>query len=79
MWCESWTPRRQDSSSPCKRRFLDSDHAEVFFREACGWFAVIVVLAVFNTVLGEELLSRRLLLPRMWGVFGKGDLSPMGC
>jgi len=31
------------------------------------------VLAVFNTVLGEELLFRGLLLPRMRGVFGKRD------
>lgn len=32
-----------------------------------------VVLAVFNTVLGEELLFRGVLLPRMKGVFGRGD------
>jgi membrane protease YdiL (CAAX protease family) len=31
------------------------------------------VLAVFNTVLGEELLFRGLLLPRMRGAFGKWD------
>ena len=34
---------------------------------------MIVALAVFNTVLGEELLFRGLLLPRMRAVFGKGD------
>jgi uncharacterized protein len=53
--------------------FLDSDRGEDFFSGAWGWFAVIVVLAVFNTVLGEELLFRGLLLPRMQGVFGRGD------
>jgi uncharacterized protein len=53
--------------------FLDSDRGEDFFRGAWGWFAVVVVLAVFNTVLGEELLFRGLLLPRMQGVFGRGD------
>src|ERR671910_2754920 len=53
--------------------FLDSDRGEDFFRGAWGWFAVVVVLAVFNTVLGEELLFRGLLLPRMQGVFGKRD------
>jgi hypothetical protein len=53
--------------------FLDSDRGEEFFRGEWGWFAVIVVLAVFNTVLGEELLFRGLLLPRMRGVFGRGD------
>jgi membrane protease YdiL (CAAX protease family) len=38
-----------------------------------GWFAVCVVLAIFNTVLGEELLFRGLLPPRMRGVFGRRD------
>src|SRR3712207_8637103 len=36
-----------------------------------GWFAVIVVQLVFNSVLGEDLLFRGLLLPRMRGVFGR--------
>jgi CAAX protease family protein len=58
--------------------FLDSDRAEEFFRGEWGWFAVIVVLAVFNTVLGEELLFRGLLLPRMRGVFGRGDFVANG-
>jgi uncharacterized protein len=53
--------------------FLDSDRGEAFFSGAWGWFAVVVVLAVFNTVLGEELLFRGLLLPRMQGVFGRRD------
>jgi membrane protease YdiL (CAAX protease family) len=53
--------------------FLSSDRGEDFFRDAWGWFAVVVVLAVFNTVLGEELLFRGLLLPRMQGVFGRRD------
>lgn len=52
---------------------LDSGRGEDFFRGAWGWFAVVVVLAVFNTVLGEGLLFRGLLLPRMRGVFGRGD------
>jgi membrane protease YdiL (CAAX protease family) len=34
---------------------------------------VVIVFVVFNTVLGEELLFRGLLLPRMQGVFGRGD------
>ncbi len=34
---------------------------------------VFVLLALFNTVLGEELLFRGFLLPRMAGVFGKAD------
>ena len=60
--------------------FLDSDRGEDFFRGAWGWFALFVVLGVFNTVLGEELLFRGLLLPRMRGVFGRwGTGSPTGC
>jgi uncharacterized protein len=53
--------------------FLDSDRGEDFFRGAWGWFAVVVVLQLFNTLLGEELLFRGLLLPRMQGVFGRRD------
>jgi membrane protease YdiL (CAAX protease family) len=53
--------------------FLGSDRGEDFFRGAWGWFAVEVVLVIFNTVLGEELLFRGLLLPRMRAVFGRGD------
>ena len=53
--------------------FLSSDRGENFFRGAWGWFAVVVVFAVFNTVLGEELLFRGLLLPRMRAVFGRRD------
>jgi uncharacterized protein len=53
--------------------YLDSDRGEDFFTGAWGWFAVVVVLAVFNTALGEELLFRGLLLPRMRDAFGRGD------
>jgi CAAX protease family protein len=53
--------------------FLGSDAGEDFFSGAWGWLAVIVVFATFNTVLGEELLFRGLLLPRMRGVFGRYD------
>jgi len=35
--------------------------------------ALFIVSALFNTVLGEELLFRGLLLPRMAGAFGKWD------
>ena len=34
---------------------------------------VLVVLSIFNTVIGEELLFRGVLLPRMKGVCGKYD------
>jgi membrane protease YdiL (CAAX protease family) len=53
--------------------FLGDDRGQAFFDGAWGWFAVVVVLALFNTVLGEELLFRGLLLPRMRGAFGRWD------
>jgi membrane protease YdiL (CAAX protease family) len=53
--------------------FITSPVGERFLEGAWGWFAVIVALGVFNTVLGEELLFRGFLLPRMEGAFGKRD------
>jgi uncharacterized protein len=53
--------------------FLGSDAGHAFLSGAWGWYAVIVALTLFNTVFGEELLFRGVLLPRMNGVFGKRD------
>jgi uncharacterized protein len=53
--------------------FLDSHAAHVFLNGNWAWFALIVTLALFNTVLGEELLFRGFLLPRMNGAFGRFD------
>jgi membrane protease YdiL (CAAX protease family) len=53
--------------------FLGSNAGEELLAGSWGWFAIIAALAVFNTVLGEELLFRGFLLPRMNGVFGRGD------
>jgi membrane protease YdiL (CAAX protease family) len=53
--------------------FVDSDVGKDFLSGAWGWFALTVLLQIFNTVLGEELLFRGLLLPRMNGAFGRGD------
>ena len=58
--------------------FLPSASGQEFFRGAWGWFAVVVVLQVFNTVLGEDLLFRGLLLPRIRGVFGRDDFIANG-
>ena len=40
---------------------------------AWGLFSLFCVSALFNTFLGEELLFRGVLLPKMEGVFGKWD------
>jgi membrane protease YdiL (CAAX protease family) len=53
--------------------FLGSDVGEGVLAGSWGWFALIAALSVFNTVLGEELLFRGYLLPRMNGRFGRRD------
>lgn len=61
-------PSDRDFSS-----FLDSNAGHAFLSGAWGWYALILVWFVFNTVVGEELLFRGFLLPRMNGAFGRGD------
>jgi membrane protease YdiL (CAAX protease family) len=53
--------------------FLDSQVGHSLLAGSWDWFAIIAALAVFNTVLGEELLFRGYLLPRMNGEFGRRD------
>jgi uncharacterized protein len=53
--------------------FIGTPDGRGFLSGAWDWFAVLVVMCVFNTVLGEELLFRGYLLPRMAGVFGRYD------
>ena len=53
--------------------FLDSPAGQDFLAGNWAWFAVILTMFIFNTVLGEELLFRGLLLPRMQGRFGRWD------
>jgi CAAX protease family protein len=62
------TPANRDMGT-----FLDSDAGRSFLSGNWGWFGLIVVLGLFNTVLGEELLFRGFLLPRMNRAFGRGD------
>jgi membrane protease YdiL (CAAX protease family) len=53
--------------------FSQSEAFAAFMSGNWVWFAIIVALFVFNTVLGEELLFRGVLLPRMQGAFGRWD------
>ena len=53
--------------------FLESTVGEDILAGAWGWFALLAAMFVFNTVLGEELLFRGYLLPRMNGAFGERD------
>ena len=52
---------------------LSSDAGQAMFHGSWGLFALCVTMFVFNTVLGEELLFRGVLLPRMSDAFGKRD------
>ena len=53
--------------------FIGSDAGKAFLHGAWGWYALTLVWFVFNTVLGEELLFRGFLLPRMNAVFKSKD------
>jgi CAAX protease family protein len=46
---------------------------EILDRLVGAWwfFGLVVIFAVFNTILGEEFLFRGVLLPKMEGVFGR--------
>jgi membrane protease YdiL (CAAX protease family) len=52
---------------------LSSDAGQAMFHGSWGLFALCVTMFVFNTVLGEELLFRGVLLPRMSDSFGDRD------
>jgi membrane protease YdiL (CAAX protease family) len=63
-------------SAPASRdlaELLQTDAGEAVFHGAWLWFGIFMTMAVFNTVLGEELLFRGLLLPRMHDAFGERD------
>lgn len=53
--------------------YLESPEGKAEMVGAWGTFVLYIICAVFNTFLGEELLFRGILLPRMNGVFGKFD------
>lgn len=54
-------------------KFLGSRAGHVLLAGSWGWFTLLVALFLFNTVLGEELLFRGYLLPRMASAFGQRD------
>jgi uncharacterized protein len=53
--------------------FLESAAGQATFHHAWALYALVAVELFFNTVIGEELLFRGLLLPRMNGAFGRRD------
>jgi membrane protease YdiL (CAAX protease family) len=50
---------------------LESQEILARLEGAWWFFALFVITAVFNTILGEEFLFRGVLLPKMEGVFGR--------
>jgi membrane protease YdiL (CAAX protease family) len=52
---------------------MQSDQRKAALEGAWQLLGLFVVLGIFNTILGEELLFRGILLPKMRGVFGKRD------
>jgi uncharacterized protein len=58
-------------------KLIDTDRAEHFFSGNWGWFGMLVAVALLAPVV-EELFFRGLLLPRMRGAFGKGDVVANG-
>jgi membrane protease YdiL (CAAX protease family) len=53
--------------------FLGSPAGQATFHHAWGLYLLVAVELAFNTFLGEELLFRGLLLPRMRRAFGRTD------
>jgi membrane protease YdiL (CAAX protease family) len=78
FWAEEFIPSFPFVTGHDFGSFLQSDAGQAFMSGNWVWFALIAVLAVFNTVLGEELLFRGLLLPRMRGTFDRFAGSPTG-
>jgi len=72
-WVEHLLPKPPVPAARDMEAFLASDAGRHFLHGNWTWFVVLVALFVFNTVLGEELLFRGLLLPRMNGAFGDRD------
>ena len=70
---EEFLPTFSHAANRDLGKFLDSDTGHTFLSGNWSWFALILVMFVFNTVLGEELVFRGLLLPRMKRVFGRRD------
>jgi uncharacterized protein len=61
--------------APENREFtalIESDAGKAFLDGAWGWYGLVGAMLVF-TIVGEELLFRGYLLPRMNGAFGRGD------
>lgn len=73
LWLAGAVPEPTHDEARNFAAFLGSAAGQAFFAGNWPWYGVVVILVVFNTVLGEELLFRGLLLPRMSRAFGRAD------
>ena len=74
FWVQDFIPNFPPPvTSHTMEAFALSDAGMEFLSGNWVWYAVLIALSLFNTVLGEELLFRGLLLPRMKGAFGRFD------
>jgi len=73
---DAWTalfPFFSEPASFAMNSFMASPESRAALIGNWGLFFLFFVQMFFNTVIGEELLFRGILLPRMAGVFGKWD------
>jgi len=73
MFAENFVPNLPHDESRDLATYMETGGGADLLAGSWGWFAVLATLWIFNTVLGEELLFRGYLLPRMAGVFGRFD------
>ena len=67
------SPSSTSPTSTASPRLMESDERKAALEGAWQVLALFVVLGIFNTVIGEELLFRGVLLPKMRGAFGRLD------
>jgi len=72
-YLSSGNPKVPHPASHAFGEVLDSDVGHALLNGNPVWPILVVLMMVLNTVLGEELLFRGLLLPRMQGAFGRAD------
>lgn len=73
LWLAGALPQPSHDESRNFAAFMGSETGRAFLAGNWPWYGVVLVMVVFNTVLGEELLFRGLLLPRMNHAFGRAD------
>ena len=73
VYVEQLVPSLPHTAGRDLGELLQSPAGHELLHGSWAWFALVVTMFLFNTVLGEELLFRGLLLPRMNGAFGERD------